>query len=154
MSTTLTDKEIVALHDHIIINEMMNKIYYDLTQYHKQRDHLDDLFLEEAVMIVNGFEMNGREAIRTAYSTRKNENVGPGMTLNMLIGNPRIKVDGDSATVDLVWTGILNENLETPPRLLQQGTDHTDLVKVDGEWKIKYRLITSLSNMPDAWNGS
>ena len=154
MNTRLTDQEIVELRDHVMINEMMNKLYYDLTQYHKQRDHLDDLFMEEAVMIVNGFEMDGREAIRTAYSTRKNENVGPGMTLNMLVGNPRIKVDGNKATVDLVWTGILNENLEAPPRLLQQGTDHTKLVKVDGKWKIKYRVITSLSNMPDAWNGS
>ena len=154
MSNRLTDQEIVELHDRVTINEMMNTLYYDLTRYHEERDHLDDLFLEEAVMIVNGFEMDGREAIRTAYSTRKNENVGPGMTLNMLVGNPRIKVEGDNATVDLIWTGILNENLEKPPRLLQQGSDYTELVKVDGKWKIKYRVITSLSNMPDAWNGS
>ena len=154
MNHKLTDQEIVELRDYVTINDMMNNINHDLTQYHKQRDHLDEHFLDDATMVVNGFEMKGREAIRKAYSTRKNENVGPGMTLNMLVGNPRIKVQGDSTTVDLVWTGILNENLETPPRLLQQGTDHTELVKVDGEWKIKYRVITSLSNMPDAWNGS
>jgi hypothetical protein len=71
----------------------------------------------------------------------------------MLTGNPRITVTGDQATADLIWTGILNESLQTLPRLLQQGTDHTVLVKVDGTWKIKHRVITSLSNMPDAWRG-
>jgi hypothetical protein len=71
----------------------------------------------------------------------------------MLTGNPRIKVTGNEATVDLLWTGILNESLKAPPKLLQQGTDHTILVKVDGEWKIKHRVITSLSNMPQAWDG-
>lgn len=149
----LSDAELVALHDHVTIDEMMNGIYHDLTQYKKARDQIDAHFLPDAVMVVNGLVLEGREKIHAAYSGRKNENVGDTMTLNMLTGNPRIKVNGDEATVDMIWTGILNESLKDPPRLLQQGTDHTILVRVDGEWKIKHRVITSLSNMPKAWDG-
>ena len=80
-------------------------------------------------------------------------NVTPGATLNMILGNPQIVVRGNTATLDALWTGVLNIDLKTPPRLLQQGTDHAELVKTDGRWRIRHRVIRSLSNMPQAWDG-
>lgn len=148
---TLTNAQIMETYDRVTILEMMNQIFYDLTQYGEDRNHIDEHFTEDAVMIVNGIELVGREQIRAAYVGRQNENVGPGMTLNMLVGNPRIRFSGNEAIVDLIWTGVLNESIQSPPRLLQQGTDHTVMIKVNGEWKITRRIITSLSNQPQAW---
>jgi SnoaL-like domain len=149
----VSDAQLVALLDRVTIEDMMYGIYHDLTQYQKARNAIDSHFLPDAVMIVNGLVLQGRQKIHDAYSSRQNENVRDGMTLNMIAGNPRIKVNGDEANVELVWTGILNEGLKEMPKLLQQGTDHTNLVKVGGEWKIKHRVITSQSNMPKAWDG-
>lgn len=151
---TRTRPTSTEIEDMVLINQMMSEIYWKLTRYGAERNELDEYFLEDAVMTVNNKVLTGRPAIAEAYQARQNENVKPGMTFCMLVGNPRVTVTGDTAIADLIWTGILNEDLATPPRLIQQGTDYTELVKVDGVWMISNRVITSLSNMPDAWNGS
>jgi hypothetical protein len=142
-----------TLLDRVQIEDMMINFYSDLTQYNAERNELDNVFIPEAVMEVNGFVMTGRDAIRDAYSSRQNESVVPGSTMNMIISNPRIKVSANTATMHALWTGILNESLEHEPRLLEQGTDYAEFIKVDGHWRIKYRVIKSLSNMPAAWDG-
>jgi hypothetical protein len=142
-----------TLLDRIQIEDLMIRFYRDLTRYDAERNHLDDVFEEGAVMEVNGLVLRGRAAIAQSYATRRNENVTPGATLNMILGNPQIVVQGNTATLDALWTGILNIDLKTPPKLLQQGTDHAEFVKTNGQWRIRNRVIRSLSNMPQAWDG-
>lgn len=142
-----------TLLDRIQIEDLMIRFYRDLTRYDAERNHLDEVFEPDAVMEVNGLVLKGRDAIAQSYASRRNENVTPGATLNMILGNPQIVVRGNTATLDALWTGVLNIDLKTPPRLLQQGTDHAELVKTDGRWRIRHRVIRSLSNMPQAWDG-
>lgn len=138
-----------TLLDRILIEDMMIDFYWGITE--SDRDHLDGYYLEDGVMEVNDLRFEGREAIKGAYANRRNENVGEGGKMKMLLGNPRIKIDGDTATMDSIWTGILNPDPYEEPMVLEQGTEYTELVKVNGQWRIKYRVIKSLSNIPDAW---
>ncbi len=144
--------ELIALQDRIAIEDMMFQLYAEITDYDGARETIGSHYTEDGVMDVNGIVMNGRDEIQAAYSGRRNEDVDPSETFVMLLGNPRIVVDGDSATLNGIWTGVVNPDLNTQPQIMEQGTETTELVKVDGTWLIKSRLITSLSNVPDAWN--
>ena len=66
----------------------------------------------------------------------------------MLLTNPVIRVNGDSATADVVWTGIVSDVLKAPPRFVEQGREHDELVKLNGHWYIKHRWITADSGLP------
>ena len=69
----------------------------------------------------------------------------------MLLTNPIISVDGDTATAWVIWTGIANDDLKGPPRFLEQGREYDELVKVDGTWFIQKRYITSDSGLTEMW---
>jgi hypothetical protein len=72
----------------------------------------------------------------------------------MLLNNPRISVDGDTATMDAIWTGVLSNSVTSTPRVLEQGTEHTELVKQDGRWLITKRVIVTQGGLPEAWAGN
>ena len=50
--------------------------------------------------------------------------------------------------MDALWTGILNDSLGAPPRLIEQGTEHSEFVKQGDHWLITKRVITSESGLP------
>ena len=48
-----------------------------------------------------------------------------------------------------MWTQTLNDTLKGPPRLIEQGLEYNLLVKQDGRWKIRKRIVIADSGMPD-----
>jgi hypothetical protein len=94
----------------------------------------------------------GREAIQKLY-----EGVGDGEAANlggrvhMLLNNPIISIDGDTAKAWVIWTGVMNDDIKKPPRFLEQGREYDELVKRDGRWYIKKRYITADSGLPAMW---
>jgi SnoaL-like domain len=66
----------------------------------------------------------------------------------MLMTNPVIRVNGDSATVDVVWTGIISDAVKAPPRFVEQGRERDEFVKLGGRWYIQHRWVTSDSGLP------
>jgi len=57
-------------------------------------------------------------------------------------------VTGNTATMKLIWTGYLNDNKYTAPRLVEQGTEEDELVKQNGIWMIKSRKIVNQGGRP------
>lgn len=58
-----------------------------------------------------------------------------------------INVDGNSATAWFVRTGFINEDIKGAPKVLEQGTEFDELVKVNDQWFIKKRYITADSGL-------
>ncbi len=58
-----------------------------------------------------------------------------------------VNVDGNNATIWVVWTGFINEDIKGAPKILEQGTVFDELVKVKGQWLIKKRYITADSGL-------
>ena len=83
------------------------------------------------------FRLEGRAAIQHFYDNGTDTRIQPSNTYNMLFSNPRIVVTGDTAVMDVIWTGYLSDNKYTAPRLVEQGTEHTTFVKQDGRWMIE-----------------
>ena len=67
----------------------------------------------------------------------------------MLMTNPKIVVHGQTATADLIWTGIDSNTVKSAPHFVEQGREHDELVKQGDDWLIVKRLITSDGGIPD-----
>ncbi|WAT17515.1 nuclear transport factor 2 family protein [Aurantiacibacter sp. MUD11] len=144
------DAETQAALDRIAIEDMVVEYYSHLGG--GDAGAFDEYFTEDAVFDVNGNVATGRAEIEELYgsigedpSSASNQG-GP---FRMLLSNPVIEVDGDTATASFIWTGVGNPAIDQPPELLEQGREFDRLVKVDGEWKFSHRVVIADSGLPE-----
>lgn len=100
-------------------------------------------YLPDGVIDVNGLKGQGEAAITEVYKkiaagTPKR----PGI-FRMLLTNVTVVVNGSTAKAETLWTGINSPTKAGPPQFVEQGTERDDLVKVNGHWLFKLRVITS-----------
>jgi ketosteroid isomerase-like protein len=138
-----------TLLDRIMIEDMLIKYYVDISA--GSGHNLSQSFTEDAVFDVNGMIAKGREAIAKMYGGLDEENAHIGSRLHMLLNNPIISVDGNTATVWAIWSGVLNEDINKPPVMVDQGREYSELIKQNDRWYFKKRYITSDSNLPPVW---
>lgn len=134
-----------TLLDRVQIEDMMVEYYTVLPLDHHD---LGKYFVKNAELVLNDQTLKGRDAIQKFYDGALDPRIQPGKYYNMMFGNPRISVTGNAATMDAIWTGILSDALKAPPRLIEQGTEHTEFVKEGGRWMITKRVIVSESGLP------
>jgi hypothetical protein len=123
--------------------------YYQPLGGGKQED-LASFFTDDGVIDVNGRVYSGHDGIAKAYKDAGGANKGNPIfkgKFTMLMNNPRIVVNGNTATADVIWTGIVSATPKAQPHFAEQGKEHDDLVKVKGEWMIKKRIITSTGGL-------
>jgi ketosteroid isomerase-like protein len=148
MATMVTQK---TLLDRIQIEDLLIRYYADLSS--GSGHDLAHYFTEDAILDVNGMVSEGREAIRKLYEgLGEGGQVAQAGKMHMLLNNPVIHVQGDTAKAWLIWTGVMNDNVRMAPRLLEQGREYSELVKKDGRWYIRKRLITADSGLPALWD--
>jgi ketosteroid isomerase-like protein len=138
-----------TLLDRIQIEDLLTRYYVDLA-LGKSHD-LAQYYTEDAVLDVNGMISKGREAIEKLYEGVGDGDANLGGRVHMLLNNPIISVDGDTATAWVIWTGVMNDDIKKPPRLFEQGREYDELVKRDGRWYIKKRYITADSGLSGMW---
>lgn len=143
-----------TLLDRIQIEDLLTRYYYDLSQ--GESHDLAEYFTEDALLDVDGTIARGHEEIAALYgggedSETEDESSTP-RRAHMLLNNPVIEIDGDTAVAHVIWTGVVNEGVGEPPRLYEQGREDTELVKVDGRWLIQRRYISSDSGTPDRFD--
>jgi hypothetical protein len=137
---------VAALLDRAKIEDMLVDYYGHLGGGADR--NLDDYYLEDGVLDVNGVVAHGRKAIEDLYKSLAAHSPASRGKFHMLLDNPKIVVQGDSATADVIWTGVLSETVQAAPRILEQGREHDELVKRSGRWYFKYRVITSDGGLP------
>ena len=141
-----------TLADRIAIEDMVTRYYGNFGKQDAAED-FGAFYTEDAVFDVNGIVSTGREAIEGFYAESAEEADAPAAqgTFHMMISNPVIDVDGDTATASFFWTGVLNTAIQEPPRLLEQGREYDLLVRQDGAWRIKKRVVIADSGLPDRY---
>ncbi len=147
-----------TLLDRIQIEDLLTRYYYDLSQ--GESHVLSDYFTEDALLDVDGTIARGHAEIAALYGGSGESETGeapaeqapPGPRNHMLLTNPVIEIDGDTAVAHVIWTGVMNDGVGTPPSLYEQGREDTELVKVDGRWLISRRYISSDSGLPDRFD--
>jgi len=123
--------------------------YYQPLGGGKQED-LASFFTPDGVIDVNGRVYSGHKGITQAYKDAGSANNGNATfkgKFTMLMNNPRIEVHGNTATADVIWTGVVSSKVTDSPHFAEQGKEHDDFVKVNGEWFIKKRIITSTGGL-------
>jgi SnoaL-like domain len=100
-------------------------------------------YLPDGVINVNGLMGKGEAGIADVY-----KKVGAGTPkrpgiFRMLLTNVSIVVTGNLATADTLWTGVNSPTKAAPPEFVEQGTEHDEMVRVNGHWLFKLRVITS-----------
>ena len=149
--TTLSAEQ-QALADRIAIEDMVTRYYGNFGK----QDAADDFgafYTEDAVFDVNGIVSTGREAIEAFYTDTGDDEEAPAAqgTFHMMISNPVIDVNGDTATAQFMWTGVMNTGIQERPLLFEQGREYDLLVRQDGAWRIKKRVVIADSGLPDRY---
>jgi len=136
-----------TLLDRIQIEDLLYD-YYALLG--RSGHNYGDFYIENGILDVNGTIFEGPEAIVSAYEPAAGA-MPIGGKFHMLLNNPRITVKGDTATAEVIWTGIISDAVKAPPRLVEQGREYDELVKKNGRWYFKKRVITSDAGLPAAF---
>ena len=149
---TAPSAEQQELFDRIAIEDMVTRYYGNFGKQDAAED-FGAYYTEDAVFDVNGIVSTGREAIEAFYAESAEEADAPAAqgTFHMIISNPVIDVSGDTATASFFWTGVINTGIQDPPQLLEQGREYDLLVRQDGEWRIKKRVVIADSGLPDRY---
>jgi hypothetical protein len=139
-----------ALADRAAIEDILTSYYNNFGN--GAEDHVGQYYAEDGEMVLGATSFKGIDAIKGAYSAvpadapqRKS------FALNILIGNPLIKVDGDTATARLVFTEYIVDKEGDAPRILTMGREFDWFVKRDGKWLIKKRQIMGAKGVPEGW---
>ncbi|MGV3553851.1 MAG: nuclear transport factor 2 family protein [Croceibacterium sp.] len=110
----------------------------------------NEFYTEDAVFDVNGIVAEGKEEIEAIYAgTGEDAPAGQG-TFHMIISNLVIDVQGNTATARMLWTGVDNNDLRGPPTIREQGREYDLLVRQDGQWLIKKRVVVADSGLPES----
>ena len=136
---------VTTLVDRAQIEDLLIEYYSHLGS---ERGAFGDYYVADGVLDVNGLVARGQAAIEQLYKeVREGTPRRPG-TFRMLLTNPHIVVTGDTATADVIWTGVNSESVRSLPQILEQGREHDELVKRDGHWYFKHRVITTDGGLP------
>ncbi len=100
-------------------------------------------YVPDGVLDVNGLVAQGEKPIEELYKKIAAQSPALKGTFRMLLTNPMIVVNGDTATADVLWTGVISESVTATPHFVEQGREHDELVKRKGHWYFKHRVITS-----------
>ena len=156
--------EVMALQDRNAIQDLLYGYYARLGS--DGSHDLNAFFTEDAVFEINGAVFNGRDEIQALYDGLQESDEDIAATAEIppemqevhlsLLNNPRVVVDGDKATAQMIWTGTANETAFAKPTLFDQGREYDRLEKqADGSWLISKRVVIADGFLPrsmlDTW---
>ena len=138
-----------ALLDKMAITDLLGRYYSNFGG--TASDAFDRYYTDDATFDVNGHVAHGKKEIEGIYAGLAATGTSPASrgTFHMLMTNPVIDVNGDTATATLLWTGILNTKVDAPPQFVEQGREYDRFVKKDGKWLLQKRVVIADSGLPD-----
>ena len=136
-----------AMLDRVAINDLLSRYYGNFSNAGAD---FTGYYTDDATFDVNGHVAHGKKEIEGIYAGLRTSGESPATrgTFHMLMTNPVVDVNGDSATASLLWTGILNSKIDAPPQFVEQGREYDRLVKKDGKWLIAKRVVIADSGLP------
>jgi hypothetical protein len=126
--------------DRAMIEDMLVDYY---AQLGSGRHDFGAFFDPEGVIDVNGTVAKGQKAIEEVYRKAAEATPPRPGVFRMVLTNVRVRVNGNTATADCVWTGVHSAKVTDTPQFVEQGREHDELVKKNGRWLFKHRTITS-----------
>jgi len=141
-----------TLIDRAMIQDLITRYYNNFGR--ENAENFTDFYADDAELILGTRSYKGKDGILQAYGR------APGQTPRkpperysfiVTIGNPLIVVRGDTATAQMVFTEFVIEKQGEAPKLITQGKEYGQFVKVKGEWRYKVRQIKGGTEVPEGW---
>ncbi len=153
-----TPPELTQLIERVAIEDMFIDYY---AQFRPDSKHdFKSFFTEDGRLEVNGLVYNGLEEIKAIYGQlnaggneekeAKAEKAIPEGVSEMMLTNMKIDVQGDKAVASFLWHSIKADLLTTEGKITEYGRERTELVKQNGRWLIKNRVVLTEGGMPEA----
>jgi hypothetical protein len=137
-----------ALLDRAQIEDLLTRYYYNFGN--ERRASFSIFYSDDAEMILGTTIYKGRAAIEGAYKALANADIPQrkSFSFNILMTNPLIVIHSSTATARLIFTEIVTDKQGDAPRILTQGKEFDNLVKVNGQWRIARRQILGAEATP------
>lgn len=129
-----------TLLDRIQIEDMMIEYYWAFST--DEGHNIRKYWAEDGEFNVGDHVVKGWAAIEAEYG-RPEPSDESRPKFVMLLGNPMIRVTGNTAVMDAIFTGMTSTDPAKAPIPSEQGTDHVEFVKIDGQWKISKRVLAT-----------
>jgi hypothetical protein len=134
-----------TLLDRIQIEDMMIEYYWAFST--NEGHDIEKYWAPDGEFVLEGRTVKGLQAIKAEYG--EPQSAGDSWPkFVMLLGNPMIRVTGDTAVMDAIFTGMTSTDPGKLPVPTEQGTDHVEFVKIHGQWKIKRRELGTYAYVP------
>jgi hypothetical protein len=133
-------KTLQTLLDRAQIEDLLVDYY---TKLGTGGHNFSDFYVEDSILDVDSFVAQGKKSIEDLYKKAGEEAPARKGTFRMLLTNLKIVVTDTTATADLIWTGVNSETVKSTPQFVEQGREHDQLVKLNGRWYFKHRVISS-----------
>jgi ribosome-associated protein YbcJ (S4-like RNA binding protein) len=134
-----------TLVDRAMIEDLLVDYYANLGG---GKEDFAKWFTADGTLDVNGETGQGEKGIEAIYRATAARSAGRKGTFRMVLSNVKVVVNGNTATADCIWTGLNSETVTSPTVVVEQGREHDELVKQNGRWLFKHRVITSDGGMP------
>jgi hypothetical protein len=148
--------ELTALVERAAVEDLFNG-YYSQFGPNGQHDFMS-YFTADGRLEVNGLVASGLDEIKAMYAqagigsekkAQKAKEAVPEGVSEMMYTNLKIHLQGDSADATLLWHSVKSDLLTSAPKITEYGREWTNLVKQNGRWLIRKRVILSEGGMPE-----
>lgn len=139
-----------SLVDRAEVEDLLTRYYNNFGK--AGGGHFGAFYTDDAEMVLGKMSYKGIAAIEGAYKGLANADIPQrkAFAFNILMTNPLIVVHGTTATARLLFTEVVVDKQGDAPRLLTQGKEFDNLVKVKGQWRIARRQILGAEQGPPA----
>jgi hypothetical protein len=131
------------------ILDQITRYYYNIRS--KEPESFARYFTEDGELILGMRSLKGHEAIANAYVRSPDNFNANAFSFNILVGNPLITVNGDTATSKVTFTEVLLEKEGGLPRIVVSAREYATWEKVGGKWLYKKRNIFAGTEPPAWW---
>jgi hypothetical protein len=138
--------------DRAQIEDLLQRYYNNFGK--AEGESFGAFYAPDADFVLGPKTYHGQAEIAGAYAAIGTSGQSPTagrFSFNVLMTNPVITVHGDTATAQMIFTEIVMDTATAPPRLLTQGREYDNLVKIKGQWRFKRRQIAAGTKPPEGW---
>ena len=155
LSSGARAQEVTAetLVDRLQIQDLITRYYNNFGR--ENAENFADFYAEDAELILGERHFKGRNGIMEAYGRAPGQTPRPPppprFSFIVAVDNPLIVVHGNTATAQLVFTEYVIEKQGDQVKVITQGKEYSNFVKVAGHWRYKTRQIKAGTELPEGW---
>src|SRR6185312_11748354 len=138
--------------DRAEIDDLLERYYANFGK--AEGESFSSFYADDAEFVLGGKTYKGKEAIAGVYKGIGSSGQNPAanrFSFNVLLTNKVITLHGDKATAQMIYTEVVMDTAQGPPKFLVQGREYDNLAKIKGHWRFTKRQVAAGTKPPEGW---